>query len=544
MHQPDLWFTRKQVLIRWYWCAPDAKPLGYDTIYASSDWLSQLENCPTELGEIPRYTKTRESGRFVSNMREPVWSRGDPPLGATGQAPCGPRELWNGPLNGAPGLKRGPGGLPICCNAALGAAMGMGVFPYPTPTPTPARGAMVMAGLEFPEETRAPLVMTGADVAYDGMAATGADVAVGPLAKGIEASGAYAPAGMVAADVAYDGMVESGPPVITSAIGTGELVAAVPQLDGEDGQYGEQGASSLTAAAASLNGAAQSGVQAAAGLVAGHAAVAGSGQDGSEGAAALVDRHAVLSATGQVGDVGTAAMATRHAVLSASGQSGDQGPAALAAVHGKLAAAGSFTAGGGHWLDNFTDTTGTLLTAHTPDVGSGGYSTMQGAAKISGNTCVESSLGSVGDYNSDRMAWTKFSVGALAATGSMKFKLSGASGTWAAKLLIRFDGVGTGATSNAFLCRLTSNGTMLVYKVASGALTFLGVTSWTFTAGTTYTLLVTDTGSVMTFQVSGFSGSLQTITDSSFNTNTHFAIGLGNSNNVIDTSNLTQIKIN
>lgn len=44
------------------------------------------------------------------------------------------------------------------------------------------------------------------------------------------------------------------------------------------------------------------------------------------------------------------------------------------------------------WLDHFTGTDGTLLTAHTPDVGSGGYTAAQGTIEILGNQATGNTL--------------------------------------------------------------------------------------------------------------------------------------------------------
>lgn len=118
-------YKRRAVMVRWYFCPPGARDLGFATIYASSIWTDSYSNCLQDLGEIPLGWVNKVTGVRLDNQPNPKWNNGRPPLGVTGQHPCGRPEWFLGPVPDGGG-RRGPGGLPVCCNPALGAAIGLG----------------------------------------------------------------------------------------------------------------------------------------------------------------------------------------------------------------------------------------------------------------------------------------------------------------------------------------------------------------------------------------------------------------------------------
>lgn len=316
--RPDNPTARKQVMVRWYWAPLGAKPLPYETCYRSTLALSELEIGSQLIGEIPRYTKTFTDGHYCDGTADPRWTRSILPLGATGQQACGAPELWNDALNGAPLLPRGPGGLPICCNPALGAAMGMGAFAYPAPTPTPARTALVMAGLELPELPQAPMAMAGLTIAQGkpALALNGKPAALDGTGMGFENPAAAAALAMAGIDVAAEAsLVLSGPPLLTVAIGAADLVASAAELDGA-GQEGAQGDGDLQASAAELQASAQAGNVGIGDLIAVHGEMAGSGQSGDQGSSALKTTHAVMSAAGTFSTSSTPTCTSCHPPLS------------------------------------------------------------------------------------------------------------------------------------------------------------------------------------------------------------------------------------
>lgn len=119
------WFvaTPRQTRVRWYFAPEGALPLPKGTIFDSADFLDHYEQCQPKYGEQPFSPRT--------------YSNGKPPQGATGKQFCGlpgdflvPKK-WSPDL---PTLKRGPTGLPLCCNPAL-------------------RGAIVYTGATFTKRT-------------------------------------------------------------------------------------------------------------------------------------------------------------------------------------------------------------------------------------------------------------------------------------------------------------------------------------------------------------------------------------------------------
>jgi Concanavalin A-like lectin/glucanases superfamily len=156
---------REWVQIRWYWAPEGALPLPFDTIYASSDWLSQLESPQMEYGEIPRATKTHVAGPYIDGTPEPVWNDGSPPLGATGKTYCGLPEWYQGPV--PPGsLVRPLGGVPACCNPAVCAAIAITNAPVGAvgqvalPSPPLTTGAIIGSSIAAPAGAAALRALT------------------------------------------------------------------------------------------------------------------------------------------------------------------------------------------------------------------------------------------------------------------------------------------------------------------------------------------------------------------------------------------------
>jgi hypothetical protein len=140
--------TAPKTRVRWYFCPPNAKPLPFPTIFASTDWSDIYELAEQDIGEVPR----------AGNAR---WSNGATPIGATGQHYCGQAsdfqvpKVWN---PDAAVLPRGPSGLPLCCVPTLAAAVafcgrrraigaiGLAGKPSIPIPPVPASGALTLTG--------------------------------------------------------------------------------------------------------------------------------------------------------------------------------------------------------------------------------------------------------------------------------------------------------------------------------------------------------------------------------------------------------------
>ena len=109
---------RKRARVRWYFAPKGAKTLPWPTCWGGSQWFDLFEKAEQVVGEYP-YSQS--------------WDRGEPPLGATGQKPCGSQADFQIPKRYDPtasSLKVGAGGLPCCCAPATCSA-----FALTTPPP-------------------------------------------------------------------------------------------------------------------------------------------------------------------------------------------------------------------------------------------------------------------------------------------------------------------------------------------------------------------------------------------------------------------------
>lgn len=199
LFQPRMAQNRRQTMIRWYRAPEGALDFPHATSYRSSFWDSFIEACDRDIGEIPSYLRTTGSGELIDGTLKPKWSRGDAPLGATGQSFCG-RPEWFADYVPPGGMPRGPGGLPACCNPALGAAVGLERLPVISPSAAviglTVRRIPTAVGLS-------PLTpaLTGIGLASvqhpDGAVALSALDVISPEAVGIGLAGMDAPAGEI-----------------------------------------------------------------------------------------------------------------------------------------------------------------------------------------------------------------------------------------------------------------------------------------------------------------------------------------------------------
>jgi hypothetical protein len=116
--------TRHRTRIRWYFAPAGAKPLAGGTIFAGTDHNTLAEDCQVIYGEIP-------------GAENRVYNKGHAPAGATGNAYCGESFDWLHPHRWEPHRhceQRGATNLLLCCNVALGSAIG---FKLPAGFPSP-----------------------------------------------------------------------------------------------------------------------------------------------------------------------------------------------------------------------------------------------------------------------------------------------------------------------------------------------------------------------------------------------------------------------
>lgn len=101
--------------IRWYFCREGAETFG-GYCFGSTNWDK---------------VKRTFYGKGEQIQSSFAYDKGEPPPGATGQAdPCGEDEWFAlGAPASAPGLPHGAGGLPACCGAASGVAVGGYSYP-------------------------------------------------------------------------------------------------------------------------------------------------------------------------------------------------------------------------------------------------------------------------------------------------------------------------------------------------------------------------------------------------------------------------------
>lgn len=154
----DEGYVRRAVLVRWYFCPPGARDIGFATIYASSIWTDAYQNAAQDLGEVPLGWVNKLTGHRLDGLPNPKWNNGRVALGAPGLTPCGEPEWFQGPVPDGGGV-RGPGGLPICCNPALGAALGLAMLAVPSPRQ--AAVALTRATPPAPVVLSAPPVPAG-----------------------------------------------------------------------------------------------------------------------------------------------------------------------------------------------------------------------------------------------------------------------------------------------------------------------------------------------------------------------------------------------
>lgn len=104
----------KLYTVRWFFCAPTAKPLPFPHRYASLNWEEKPIKQP-DVGEICGAPRN--------------WQRGENFSGAPGTNYCGSRDAWeNGATTADPDVAVGPFGYPVCCDTP---------FPFGLPNTVP-----------------------------------------------------------------------------------------------------------------------------------------------------------------------------------------------------------------------------------------------------------------------------------------------------------------------------------------------------------------------------------------------------------------------
>jgi len=156
------------VRVRWYFAPVGAKPLPFPTIWGSTLWSDDYERAEQTIGEVPNQLLSK-------------WNNGRPPDGATGQHFCGSVDdfqipkTWGGPKER---LKRGPSGLPLCCNAHLAALFAVesvsapnGKIGFQASFPFAVSGAIAFGKTSLP----AAAIVCTSPIAAGGLVALGGD---------------------------------------------------------------------------------------------------------------------------------------------------------------------------------------------------------------------------------------------------------------------------------------------------------------------------------------------------------------------------------
>lgn len=176
----------------------------------------------------------------------------------------------------------------------------------------------------------------------------------------------------------------------------------------------------------------------------------------------------------------------------------------------------------GGWYDTFTDTTGTLIPPHVPDSPpAGSYTAYNGSLKVSGNTCVAGSFAT--DPAGFLTAWASFNNGVRASSMALNFSLLNPTGVDFALLATRMDSSSI-SSGNFFEIRAAGN-SLKIWKITSGAPGAPVSATLALSPLTVYTLIVNDNGSLITAIVGAVN---VTMTDSTGNTRTRCAVGIGN----------------
>lgn len=192
------------------------------------------------------------------------------------------------------------------------------------------------------------------------------------------------------------------------------------------------------------------------------------------------------------------------------------------------------------WLDAFTDSSYTALTAHTPDTGSS-YGAQAGALQIVSNKVEASSFGWPG-WGFGGAAYASLNSGAPASTTTFDLSLQSSMGiSDSVFAIVRYDAAG----NNGFMARVEA-GYLKLYQLSSGNVSLVDSEELSLDYSTSYTLTVVNSSSSVSALVNGAEVSYSSTTG---NAQTAIAIGIGasmgmNSGTTIDNLDVTMSWVN